>query len=103
MHAVNWVANQVVRFGLLGQKSAIILNIVATARLNKKLNSGVPRQLLQELKHNLVMRHVSSGIELLDRHEHLLQRLARSCRTQLLLLAVLLEWVDIGYRRACFD
>ena len=50
--------------------SAIICS-VATARLNIKKNSGVPRQLLQELKHNLVMRHVSSGIELLNRHRHL--------------------------------
>ena len=66
-----WVANQVVRFGRLGQKSAIILGTVAIARIQKNKKSGVPRQLLQELNYNLAMRYVSSGIELLNRHEHL--------------------------------
>jgi tetratricopeptide (TPR) repeat protein len=90
-------ANQVVRFGLLGQKSAIILNIVATPRLNKKLNSGVPRQLLQELKHNLVMRQVSSGIELLDRHEHLFAAVGPELPNAAAFVGCLAQWVDIGY------
>ena len=89
-------ASALVRFGRVGQKSAIICN-VATARLNIKKNSGVPRQLLQELKHNLVMRHVSSGIELLNRHQHLFATVGPEQANSAAFVGCLAQWVDIGY------
>src|SRR5262245_7604059 len=90
-------ANALVRFGRVEQKSAIILPTVATARLNIKKNSGVPRQLLQELKHNLVMRHVSSGIELLNRHQHLFASVGPEQANAATFVGCLAQWVDIGY------
>ena len=44
---------------------------MVTAQRNIKNGPEVPRRLLLELKHNLVMRQVSSGIELLETHKHL--------------------------------
>lgn len=70
---------------------------MATARLNIKKNSGVPRQLLQELKHNLVMRHVSSGIELLNRHQHLFASVGPEQANAAAFVGCLAQWVDIGY------
>lgn len=70
---------------------------MATARLNIKKNSGVPRQLLQELKHNLVMRHVSSGIELLNRHQHLFASVGPEQTNAAAFVGCLAQWVDIGY------
>src|SRR6476661_10817189 len=91
------VASQVVRFGRVGQKSAMIHYTVATPRLNKKQNDVVPRQLLQQLKYNLVMRHVSSGIELLDRHEHLFAAVGPELPNAAAFVGCLAQWVDIGY------
>ena len=76
--------------------SAIICT-VATARLNIKKNSGVPRQLLQDLKHNLVMRHVSSGIELLNRHQHFFVSVGPEQPNAAAFVGCLAQWVDIGY------
>src|SRR6478672_5166198 len=76
--------------------SAIICT-VATARLNSKKNSGVPRQLLQDLKHNLAMRYVSSGIELLNRHEHLFASVGPEQTNSAAFVGCLAQWVDIGY------
>ena len=90
------VANKVVRFGRVGQKSAIILNTVATPRLNKK-NLGVPPQLLHELRYNLAMRHVSSGIELLNRHQHLFAHVGPEQPNSAAFVGCLAQWVDVGY------
>jgi tetratricopeptide (TPR) repeat protein len=76
--------------------SAIIC-FVATARLNIKKNSGVPRQLLQDLKHNLVMRHVSSGIELLNRYQNLFASVGPEQVNAAAFVGCLAQWVDIGY------
>jgi len=92
-----WVANQVVRFGRLGQKSAIILGTVAIARIHKNKKSGVTRQLLQELNYNLAMRYVSSGIELLNRHEHLFASVGPEQTNSAAFVGCLAQWVDIGY------
>ena len=70
---------------------------MATARLNNKTNSGVPRQLLQDLKYNLVMRHVSSGIGLLDQHEHLFASVSPEQPNSAAFVGCLAQWVDIGY------
>jgi tetratricopeptide (TPR) repeat protein len=75
----------------------MIHNTVATPRLNKKQNDVVPRQLLQQLKYNLVMRHVSSGIELLDRHEHLFAEVGPELPNAAAFVGCLAQWVDIGY------
>jgi tetratricopeptide (TPR) repeat protein len=76
--------------------SAIICT-VATPRLNLRKNSGVPRQLLQDLKHNLVMRQVSSGIELLNRHQHLFASVGPEQPNAAAFVGCLAQWVDIGY------
>ena len=74
----------------------MILNTVTTARLNKK-NSGVPPQLLHELRYNLAMRHVSSGIELLNRHEHLFAHVGPEQPHSAAFVGCLAQWVDVGY------
>jgi len=89
-------ANQHVRFGRVGRK-CYDLSTVATARLNNKTNSGVPRQLLQDLKYNLVMRHVSSGIGLLNQHEHLFASVSPEQPNSAAFVGCLAQWVDIGY------
>lgn len=57
----------------------------------------MPRQLLQELKHNLVMRHVSSGIELLNRHQHLFATVGPEQANAAAFVGCMAQWVDIGY------
>ena len=75
----------------------MISSTVATARLNVKKNTGVPRQLLQDLKYNLVMRNVSSGIALLNQHEYLFESVGPEQPNSAEFVGCLAQWVDIGY------
>jgi tetratricopeptide (TPR) repeat protein len=70
---------------------------VATAQRNIKKLPEVPRQLLQDLKQNLVMRQVSDGIALLDAHEHLFRSIDPAQANAAAFVGCLAQWVDIGY------
>jgi tetratricopeptide (TPR) repeat protein len=70
---------------------------VATAQRTLKKDSEIPRKLLQDLKHNLVMREVSSGIELLIAHEHLFGSIDPVQRNAAAFVGCVAQWVDIGY------
>lgn len=77
-------------------KKCYDLGTVAIARPSKNI-SGIPRQLLQDLKHNLVMRQVSSGIELLNRHEDLFASAGPEQANSASFVGCVAQWVDIGY------
>src|SRR5690242_375380 len=64
---------------------------------NRKKVLGIPRRLLQDLKHNLVMRHVSSGIELLNRHQHLFASVGPEQANAAAFVGCIAQWFDIGY------
>ena len=49
---------------------------MASPERKLKKNSVVLHDLLKELRHHLVMREVSSGVELLEQHEDLFTALA---------------------------
>jgi tetratricopeptide (TPR) repeat protein len=70
---------------------------VATAQRTLKKDSEIPRKLLQDLKHNLVMREVSSGIALLIAHEHLFGSIDPAQRNAAAFVGCVAQWVDIGY------
>jgi tetratricopeptide (TPR) repeat protein len=70
---------------------------VATAQRNPKDGPEVPGRLLQELKHNLVMRQVSSGIDLLESHKHLFATIGPEQRNAAAFTGCLAQWIDIGY------
>jgi len=69
--------------------------IVGPANIAK--GSEIPRQLLRDLKQNLVMRQVSSGIELLDAHAHLFTSIDPAQRHAAAFVGCVAQWVDIGY------
>ncbi len=64
---------------------------------NVRKASEVPSSLLQQLKHNLVTRQVSSGIALLEEHAHLFGVIGPGQRNAARLVGCLAQWVDIGY------
>jgi tetratricopeptide (TPR) repeat protein len=70
---------------------------VVTAERNAKNGPEVPRRLLLDLKHNLVMRQVSSGIQLLETHKHLFAAQGPAQRNAAAFAGCLAQWVDIGY------
>jgi tetratricopeptide (TPR) repeat protein len=70
---------------------------VATSQRNIKNGPEVPRRLLLDLKHNLVMRQVSSGIQLLETHKHLFAAQGPAQRNAAAFAGCLAQWVDIGY------
>ncbi|HWF04998.1 MAG TPA: tetratricopeptide repeat protein [Candidatus Angelobacter sp.] len=67
-----------------------------SARKSKK-PPGIPRKLLQDLKHNLAMREVSSGIALLETHENLFEFIDPVQPNAAALIGCVAQWVDIGY------
>lgn len=75
----------------------MIASIVATAPRNTKNGNEVPRRLLQDLKHNLAMRQVSSGIELLETHAHLFATIDPAQRNAAAFVGCVAQWVDLGY------
>jgi tetratricopeptide (TPR) repeat protein len=75
----------------------MIASTVVTAPRNTKNGNEVPRKLLQELKHNLAMRHVSSGIELLETHTYLFSIIDPDQRNAAAFVGCVAQWVDIGY------
>ena len=70
---------------------------VATVQRNLKKNSEISRRLLHDLKQNLVMREVSSGIALLEAHEHLFASLDPEQSNAAAFVGCVAQWVDIGY------
>jgi tetratricopeptide (TPR) repeat protein len=60
-------------------------------------DGAIPLQLLRDLKHNLVMRQVSSGIALLDAHARLFTALDPAQRNGAAFVGCVAQWVDIGY------
>jgi tetratricopeptide (TPR) repeat protein len=70
---------------------------VATALRNIKKYSGIPRKLLQDLKHSLAMREVSSGIALLETHESLFELVDPAQPNAAAFIGCVAQWVDIGY------
>lgn len=70
---------------------------MATAQRTAKNNSEIPRKLLQDLKHNLAVREVSSGIALLEAHEHLFASVDPAQRNAAAFVGCVAQWVDIGY------
>ncbi|HEY2393641.1 MAG TPA: tetratricopeptide repeat protein [Candidatus Angelobacter sp.] len=75
----------------------MIASTVVTAPRNTKNGNEVLRKLLQELKHNLAMRHVSSGIELLETHTYLFSIIDPDQRNAAAFVGCVAQWVDIGY------
>lgn len=63
-----------------------------------KKNSEALRDLLKDLRTNLAMREVSSGIALLDQHEDLFTSLDPEKRNAAAFVGCVAQWVDIGYR-----
>jgi tetratricopeptide (TPR) repeat protein len=70
---------------------------VPTTPHNVRKASEVPSSLLQQLKHNLVTRQVSSGIAVLEEHAHLFGVIGPGQRNAARLVGCLAQWVDIGY------
>jgi len=70
---------------------------VTPGQHNPKDGPEVPGRLLQELKHNLVMRQVSSGIDLLETHKHLFATIGPEQRNAAAFTGCLAQWIDIGY------
>lgn len=89
-------ATWVVRFGRVGRRCYHFPTVATAQRNNKKLPE-VSRQLLHDLKQNLVMRQVSNGIELLDAHEHLFASIDPTQANAAAFVGCLAQWVDIGY------
>jgi tetratricopeptide (TPR) repeat protein len=58
---------------------------------------AIPDQLLRDLRENLVMRQVSSGIALLDAHAPLFAAAGPEQRNAARFLGCVAQWVDIGY------
>ncbi|HKW75466.1 MAG TPA: hypothetical protein VJN64_08075 [Terriglobales bacterium] len=58
----------------------------------------IPDSLLRDLRHNLVTRQVSSGISLLEGHQHLFAHLGPGQPNAAALAGAIAQWVDIGYR-----
>ena len=67
------------------------------AQSKNKKSHGVPRRLLQELKQNLVMRQVSSGVGLLETHNHLFASIRPEQPNAAAFVGCVAQWVDIGY------
>jgi tetratricopeptide (TPR) repeat protein len=80
----------------LDEKGVIIRTVTATQQTVKKA-PVIPRQLLQDLRQNLVLRQVSNGIALLDEHAHLLEAIGPSQANAAAFVGCLAQWVDIGY------
>src|SRR5215472_11721014 len=78
-------------------KRVLSFTTVATARLKTRKSTGVTRQLLHELRYNLAMRHVSSGIELLNRHENFFAHVGPEQPNSAAFVGCLAQWVDVGY------
>jgi tetratricopeptide (TPR) repeat protein len=70
---------------------------VATTQRDIENSPDIPHRLLQELRQNLALRQVSSGIALLDEHVHLLSALQPSQANAAAFVGCLAQWVDIGY------
>src|ERR1700756_1513405 len=64
---------------------------------NSSKGNEIPPQLLRDLKQNLVMRQVSSGITLLDAHAHLFTSIDPGQRHAAAFVGCVAQWVDIGY------
>jgi tetratricopeptide (TPR) repeat protein len=75
----------------------MIASTVATALRTTQNGNEIPRQLLQDLKHNLAMRQVSSGIELLETHTHLFATIDPAQRNAAAFVGCVAQWVDLGY------
>jgi tetratricopeptide (TPR) repeat protein len=60
-------------------------------------DGAVPLQLLRDLRHNLVMRQVSSGIALLDAHARLFSAVGPEQRNAAAFVGCVAQWIDIGY------
>jgi tetratricopeptide (TPR) repeat protein len=70
---------------------------VAVSAPNPAKRNGVPPQLLRDLKQNLAMRQVSSGIALLDEHAHLFTTISPTQPRAAAFVSYVAQWVDIGY------
>jgi len=71
---------------------------MASPERKLKKNSVVLHDLLKELRHDLVMREVSSGVELLEQHEDLFASLDPEQRNAAAFIGCVAQWVDVGYR-----
>ena len=70
---------------------------MATAQRTAKQQPEISRKLLQDLKRNLAVREVSSGIALLEAHEHLFSSVDPAQRNAAAFVGCVAQWVDIGY------
>jgi tetratricopeptide (TPR) repeat protein len=70
---------------------------VATTQREIENSPDIPHRLLQELRQNLALRQVSSGIALLDEHVHLFSSLQPSQANAAAFVGCLAQWVDVGY------
>lgn len=71
---------------------------MTSPRRDPKRAEAIPNSLLRELRRDLVTRQVSSGISLLDAHQHLFAQFAPGQSNAAALVGALAQWVDIGYR-----
>jgi tetratricopeptide (TPR) repeat protein len=74
----------------------IIATVVSARRISQNIRE-VPLALLQDLKHNLVMRQVSNGIELLETNTHLFEAIGPAHGNFAAFVGCVAQWVDIGY------
>ncbi|HEY2496226.1 MAG TPA: tetratricopeptide repeat protein [Candidatus Angelobacter sp.] len=70
---------------------------MATTQREIENSPDIPHRLLQELRQNLALRQVSSGIALLDEHVHLFSSLQPSQANAAAFVGCLAQWVDVGY------
>lgn len=81
----------------LAKKNAMMAVVVSRSQPDVTKNGEIPLQLLRDLKHNLAMRQVSSGIALLDEHSRLFTTIDPAQRNSAALVGYVAQWVDIGY------
>jgi tetratricopeptide (TPR) repeat protein len=71
---------------------------MASPQRKLKKSSEALRDLLKDLRTNLALREVSSGVALLDQHEDLFASLEPEQRNAAAFVGCVAQWVDIGYR-----
>jgi tetratricopeptide (TPR) repeat protein len=71
---------------------------MASPERKLKKSSEALRDLLKDLRTNLALREVSSGVALLDQHEDLFASLEPEQRNAAAFVGCVAQWVDIGYR-----
>ena len=63
-----------------------------------KRSNEIPDALLSELRQNLVARHVTAGMKLLEGNTHLFDSLDAAQANAARLIGYVAQWVDVGYR-----